>query len=161
MDSGMQITINVKPGATNKDIAAQLRFQAGLIEGMEPKKAASRENTDEDKAASETKQTETRPIKTKTVVKTKAAAAPKADEEDFDLEADQDSGDDFELGDDDGESKAPEATKEDVIKALQAYVRKNNDRDKAIAIIKKFAKSGAVKDLTLDQYPKVLKALGA
>lgn len=41
----MQITINVRDGATAKEIAAQFRFQAGLFEGMDPKAAASNENT--------------------------------------------------------------------------------------------------------------------
>lgn len=143
METGLQITFTAKPGATNKDIAQALRFHAGLIEGLAPKEAASNENTK--------------------AVLSKKGKAPPVQEEQFDL-GEQTGGeelvDEDPLGIGGEEEKAPEITKEAVIKALQAYVKKN-DRDKAIAIVKKFAKSGAVKDLTPDQYPKVMKALGA
>lgn len=61
----MQLIITVKDGATNVEMANQLRWQANLIEGMEPKAAAATTNTGK---------------KTKPAVK--AAAAETTDDDD-------------------------------------------------------------------------------
>jgi hypothetical protein len=156
MESTMDITIRVPSNADNALIAAALRMRAGLFEGQTAKEAASRKNTD---AKVEPEKT-TKPVLEK---KTKTKLAPEP-EESFDLEA----GEEGEIVDEDSfeisEDETPEKTitKEDVIKALQALVKKHDgNRDKAIGIVKKFAKSGAVKDIKVEDYPRVMKALGA
>ena len=70
----------------------------------------------------------------------------------------------FDLGDDETETEEAAATEteysyEDVVLAFGAYAKKTT-RDKAIAVLKKFKVKG-VKDLDTDQYPAVMKALGA
>lgn len=76
----MELVITVKDGATNTDIARTLRHQANLIDGMDPKQAASTQacSTPEMPALSGTK-----PAATNNTSKKAAAAAPVDEDDDF------------------------------------------------------------------------------
>lgn len=164
----MQITMNFKDGATPKDIATQLRFQAGLFEGMEPKAAASRSNTDGEKAEAAQAAEEKAPATTAKKTATKKAAKVVEPEETFDLEASEAETEETSETEDAGwseeteEEKAPaEFTKKDVIAQLQAYSKsKTGSREKAIAFVKKYAKSGNVNDVAEKDYAALMKLIG-
>lgn len=146
--SQFQITFNFPTSADAKTIAAQLRMQAGLLEGMPAKEASSRKNTD-----APTDEIE------KPVMKARAKAKVAKPDDDEEFELPEYIEEEIEENEIEEES---EITKEDILKACQIHKKKNGgDPEKTVAIIKKFAKSALLKDVTPDQYPKLLKALGA
>lgn len=169
----MQITITVKDGATNKDIATQLRFQAGLIEGLPPKVASSRKNTEAPAQTEEVEETEeldedddfaAAPAKTaKKATAKKAAAAAFEDEEETEVE---------ETSDDDFMEEAPvkkaapkknakglKLTVNDVNDACKAKAAKTSRKD-VLKILKKFDVA-SVTELSADQYGEVIAAMKA
>lgn len=164
METTTQVTVTMKGVAHPKEIAQQLRFQAGIFEGMDGKAAASNENTGANSAPLANGHDKTEKVNPAKTAKKASAVKKVEQQEEFNLEADSaemiEDADPLGIDESEEQTEEPQVTKEDVIKALQAYVKKN-DRDKAIKIVQKFAKSGAVKDLTPEQYPKVMKALGA
>lgn len=130
-----EITLKFVGTPSNKDIAARLRMQANVLEGMEPKTAASRKNTDTDVEVEEAKTA----LKS---AKGKKAAPAAAEEEDFDLG---------------GEEEAVEEKKitvKDMISAFKAYADANS-REDAGKILKKY-KVKSVHDIKPELYSKIL-----
>lgn len=160
----MQLVINVKEGATNKDIAAQLRFQAGLIEGIDPKVAASRKNTDaptkeidsdddDEFAKAETK--------TKTTRAAKAAAASFEDDStDEETVAEVETDDDFMEPAPAKTAKkgAKKFTVNDVNDACKAKAAAT-DRKTVLGILKKKFGVASVTELKAEQYGDAIKAM--
>jgi len=178
----MQITITVKDGATNTEIAAALRWRANLIDGMEPKAASSVANTstpgevktatkakaqaapapeaddagDEDFAAAPAKKTSGK----------KAAAAASFEDEDDSAEEAQTSSEADDAGDDDDfmaeapktKAKAKKITVNDVNDACKAKA-KASDRKAVLAILKKQFGVTSVTELDQKQYADVIKAM--
>lgn len=171
----MQLVINVKEGATAKDIATQLRWQANLIEGMEPKKAASTEAT----SATATKSPATKKAAAP------AAPAPAVVEEDDDFKADADEASGFDDDDNDtvaeasfddaapeeveekkpaktaangSNGKAKKVTLDDVNDACKAHAQAKG-RPATLAILQKKFKTQSVTALKPEQYEMAIAAM--
>ena len=146
----MQITIDVPNGSTAKVIAAELRFAANRLDGIEGKEASAKENT-------------TAPTTAKAPAKeAKKDTKKDANDDLFDLDANTEGaeGDEFSLDDTPPEKEEEPAIKfSDVNKALRDHAKKNG-REEAIKIVKKFAKTGAAADIKESDYPKLMKLLG-
>lgn len=178
----MQLTITVKDGATNKDIANQLRWQAGLIEGMSPKDAASRKNTDTTETTGDDfgdggdfTDADTAPATKKSArgAKKQAAAASDdfADESDFGTDAAEettDANDDFA----DEEAKPAKTAKGKKGGAKKVTIDDVNDacktkaaalgadgRKKVLNALKKNFGVVSVTELKEDQYADVIKKM--
>jgi hypothetical protein len=183
-----QIVLNFEGSPSPLDIAARLRFQAGLWEGMNPKEAAARENTDQDEKA---------PVKKLSVTTTKKAAAPAVETDDDDFEPKKtvvtrnsasqgfdDDGDEAPVkaapksaapdDDDDSdeafnapvakeEKKKPAKLKlEDVIDACKVKAKSiggKEGRDAVLAILQKKFKVTTVQALVAEQFADVIKAM--
>jgi len=184
----MQITINVRDGATVKEIAAQLRMQAGLFEGMTPKEASSNENT---LTSVETK-TETTSKKSLAKEATKKAGAVKAqtsfedDEETLEdddeatienangaasMDSFEDDETEAESSDDDfmkeeksakpkEKAKAKKWTVSDVNNACKAKAQAT-DRKTVLGLLKKHFKVTSITELDQSQYGEVIKLMKA
>ncbi len=153
----MQLVITVKEGATNTDIARQLRHQANLIDGMEPKEASAKTSTPVTQRSS--------------TKKTAAPAASVDDDDDFKAEVADDAG--FDDGGEEaaseefeGEEEAKPAKKaapaktapktkkitlDDVNDACKAYA-KVHGRDAVLEKLQKKFKTQSVTALKADQY---------
>ena len=181
----MQLTITFKEGATNKDIAHELRWKANLIDGMEPKMACLVE------ACSTPVLLTTKPVRT-TTPGTKKAKVEKtvevedADEEvlseepevdDDDFKADDTAGSngfDDEADSEDFEEtqeEAPKPTKknpaskakkavtlDDVNDACKAYAQVNG-RPATLKILEKKFKTKSVTSLKPEQFEAVVAAM--
>lgn len=164
----MQLVITVKDGSTNKDIANALRWQANLIDGMDPKKAAAVENTTQGTTAKATGK--------------KAAAPPPADEDD-DFKADDsgepsgfdDAADDEPVAEasfDDAEAeeppkktkaaaaktKAKKITLDDVNDACKAHAAAKG-RPATLQVLQKKFKTQSVTALKPEQYETCISAM--
>lgn len=151
----LQLSFTFERGTDAKSIAATLRQHAGLLEGMTPKDAASRSNTDGEE--------EVVPNVSKvTVTKTKKKAKPVEETFDLDDGASDESADadTDEFGEEEEEVKESYPSQEEVQKACQAHVKKHGDREKTYAIIRKFAKSASLKDVKEEDRAKLIKLLG-
>lgn len=162
----MQLVITVKDGATNKDIAEQLRWQANLIEGMEPKEAS-------------------KGGKAKPAAAAKAAAPAAAAEEDDDFKADDGGAEPAGFGDDEAEesfeaaaeeeaeeeapkkpaaaakgtkAKSKKITLDDVNDACKAHARAKG-RDATLGLLKKKFKTESVTALKPEQYESCISAM--
>lgn len=143
----MQITLTVKDGATAKDVAAALRFQAGLFEGMEPKTASSRKNTDADEA----QETDDEDFGKKPAGK-KAAAKFDDDQadEDFTTPAKK-------------TAKAKKLTIDDVNDACKARAKEEGGgkagRDAVLKLLKKNFKTQSVSDIEETDYARAVEVM--
>lgn len=155
----MDLVIKLKEGATNKDIAAELRFQAGLLDGMKPKQAASRENTDADESADDDADDDF----TAKAVKAKAGKKAKGFDEDEDDTEEKKAKPE---NDDDAEEEKPKGKKtkkitiDDVNDACKAKANESSRKDVLKILDKKFGVS-SVTDLEPEQYSKVIAAMQA
>lgn len=161
----MQLTLTFTEGSTNLDIAARLRFQAGLFEGLEPKVASSRANTDT--PAEETPA----PKKTKAKTAAKVKAAPASfDEDEETTEVEEPAAEEgFDEESFEDETPAPKKTKaakltlDNINDACKAFARENgggkDGREAVLKILKKNFKVTSISELDVEDYPKVLKAL--
>jgi hypothetical protein len=159
----MRISFSFPEGTGPQAIAAKLRFQAGLIEGMEPKAASSRKNTD-GKA----------PYR-------KAAAAPVEAEESLETASEGlDDQESFDLGSDEGVEETLEETLDDAAakkaaaapKLKKVTIAEVNDackarakaggkkgREQVLAILKKHFKTESVSEIKPELYGEVLQAM--
>lgn len=149
-----QITVSCEGPATPKELAEHLRMQAGLLEGMEPKKASSVKNTSVDDDDDEE---ELLPKKGK-----KTIIEDDEDEEDEILNVEED--------DDDDEEEAPVPKKKaskkkgptlnDVQDACKKASRKLT-REKVLKVLKKKFGVASVSELEPDQYADVIETFSA
>ncbi len=174
-----QITISFQGAPTPQQIAAQLRFQAGLLEGMEPKLAASRKNTDgaiTKQAAPEVETTTDEdddfaaaPVKTTKKTAAKKAAASFEDEDDSGSEVETEDTQEAESDDEDFMQAAPakeakkaapkkKLTVNDVNDACKAKATASN-RKEVLAILKKKFNVTSVTELKNEQYADVIAAM--
>lgn len=157
----MQLVITVKDGATNKDIAAALRFQANLIAGMEPKAAAARENTD---TAEETEDeddgfTETPPKSGKGTKGKKSQAAASFDEDDGgDDTVDETEDEDFTAPPKGKAAKGKKVTIDMVNDACKAKAA-DSSRKEVLALLKKHFKTQSVSEIKPELYAKVIEVM--
>lgn len=168
--ANMRISFDFKEGSTGKDIAAHLRFQAGLIEGLEPKAASSRANTEAEAIADAE---ETPAPKAKRGRPAKAAAPAASFEEDEETEAAETEAVETEESFEDEESfeetpapkkkAAAKITIDMVNDTCKAFAREHGGgkegRDAVLKILKKNFKVTSISELDVEDYPKVLKAL--
>lgn len=161
----MQLTITVKDGSTNKDIAAALRFQAGLLEGLSPKKAASRDNTDVDENDDDAEDTDDEEL-----APTKKSGGKKAKSFDDDEEETDDTESEESDDEDDTEDEEPapkkkakkKLTVDDVNEACKARAADTGGKEgraEVLGILKKKFKTQSVSDLKPEQYADVIKAM--
>lgn len=176
-----QVSVMVKPGATNAEIASALRWRANLIDGMDPKTACSVEAIATPAVSGK-----------KSAAKTAPAAEPEVDaDEDFGGEAqaapakkftkksapakqaasfdDEDEAPEVEetASDDDGdfmeaapakETKKKKLTVNDVNDACKAKAQAT-DRKTVLGILKKQFGVTSVTELDSKQYADVIKAM--
>ncbi len=156
----MQLTITVKDGATNVDIAQALRFQANLIEGMDPKTAASRKATTRAAAVEEEETEETEEETDEDFAPKKKTAAKKAAAS-FD-----DDGEEEEETEE--EAPAPKSKKakkitiddvNDACKARAAATGGKEGRNEVLKILKKNFKTESVSALKPEQFQAVIDAM--
>lgn len=166
----MRISFEIKDGSTGKDIAAHLRFQAGLFEGMEPKVASSRANTDAEAIADVD---ETPAPKAKRGRPAKAAAPAASFEEDEETEAVETEAGEAEESFEDEESfeetpapkkaKAARLTLDNINDLCKAFAREHGGgkegREAVLKILKKSFKVTSISELDAEDYPKVAKLL--
>lgn len=173
------VTVAVKPGSTNSDIASKLRWRANLLDGMEPKAACSVEATatpvvgkaSKASAAKAAPAAETEAddedFGAKKSTKGKAAPAKKAAsfDEDEEEQAEEPSG--TESSEDEGDfMEAAPAKKEtkkkitvnDVNDACKAKAAAT-DRKTVLGILKKQFGVTSVTELDAKQYADVVKAM--
>ena len=177
----MQLTFTFTDGATPSDIAAHLRFQAGVFEGLAPKVASSKKNTQAAIQAFDAEDDETEPAevviaKSPRAAKTKTKAEPvitsfdDSDEDELDGEGSTETDsfdDDFE--DDEVAAPAPKAkakkepkiTIADVNDACKARAKSGGKEGRAqvLKILKKQFKTESVSELKPEQYGAVIKAM--
>lgn len=126
------------------DIASRLRMQANLICGEDPQEktqASSLVMDMEPAADAAPKAKRGRPAKTE----------KEAKKEDPAREVD-------ELFGDEPEGK-PEVTREQIVDALRGYADKAGDRNAAIALLKKYDKSGSVNKVPKEKYAELLATI--
>lgn len=172
MLSTKTLTFQFSSGATPTDMAAHLRFQAGLLEGMEPKVASSVKNTSAEVEAEEPapKAKRGRPAK-----ETKVAAAESFDEDEEteveETETEEESFEEESFEDEEAEEEAPapkkakakKVTLDDVNDACKAFARANGGgkegRDMVLKLLKKNFKTTSISELAVEDYAKALKLL--
>lgn len=175
----MQLTFNFEDNATPSIIAAKLRMQAGILEGLTIKDAASRTNTDAPVTRSPYDDPEedddARPVETEKKVKTKAKT--KTIEKSFDSFVDEDESPkevEAEQEDDADEdfiaslkkkAKAPKAKKitiDQVNEACKARAKSGgkDGRSQVLAILKKQFKTVSISEIEPEQYAAVVQAMG-
>lgn len=156
-ESTMQLEIKVLAGAESKQFLVDLTKQIDRLEkALTASAVVSAEPTAETKPAKTSK-----PAKAEKAPKRMAAIEEETDEEEIQETASDDPADfdgEEESFEEEEETEAKTVTKEDALKALQAYAKKHN-RDKAMTILKKYAKSGAVKDVPPAKYGDLVNAL--
>lgn len=170
MENTLQITLNFKSGTTPDIIAAQLRMQAGIFEGMSPKEAASRTNTDGEKAPAKAASKKAAPVVEPVDTdddedfapkkSTKKAAAASFDDDDAEeTEAvTEDEEEDFTTPPKKtAEAKKPKLTVDMVNDACKTKA-KETDRETVLKILKKF-KVKSVSELKPEQYGAVIEAM--
>lgn len=162
----MKISFEFKDGSTGKDIAAHLRFQAGLFEGLEPKVASSRTNTDAPVATETEDVEEPAAPKAKRGRPAKAVAAQTSfDEEETTTEESESFEDEesFEEAPAPKKAKAKKYTVEDLNDVCKAYARENgggkDGRDAVLAILKKHFKTTSISQIATEDYEKAIKLL--
>lgn len=163
----MKIVIEVRDGATGKEIAEKLRFQAGCIEGMDPKKAASKANTDGEFDDG----VEEAPKKSAAKGKAKAASAEESFDEDDGFNEDAESSFDDDSFEEEevkeapkkGKGKAaPKVTIDQVNDACKERVKKiggPDARKKVLALLKKNFGVTSVSELEPSQYADVVASM--
>lgn len=161
----MRISFEIKDGSTGKEIAAHLRFQAGLFEGLEPKVASSRANTDTPQAAAEEVEEPVAP-KAKRGRPAKAVAAQTSfDDDEPAAPEESESFEDEESFEEPApkKAKAKKYTVEDVNDACKAYARENGGgkegRDAVLAILKSNFKATSISQIAPEDYAKAIKLL--
>jgi hypothetical protein len=162
MENVLQIIIPFNGAATNLDMAAELRRRAGLLEGMSPKDASSRANTDSAPSAKSRKAPaqveETEEVESddedfapKKSTAKKAAASFDDDEENDEEEAPP------------KKKKAPKISLDDVNDACKARAVEEGGgktgRGIVVAILKKKFKTESVGELKPEQYAAVIEAM--
>lgn len=161
----MKISFEFKDGSTGKDIAAHLRFQAGLFEGLEPKVASSRANTEAPVAVEVEDVEEPAAPKAKRGRPAKAVAAQTSFDEEETTTEESESFEDEETFE---EAPAPKKAKtkltlESINDLCKAFARENgggkDGRDAVLAILKKHFKTTSISSLDVEDYPKVAKLL--
>lgn len=140
--SSLQFTINFEGTPTPQQIATQLRFQAGLLEGMKPKDASSIKNTSPDEAE-EVKKIE-----------------DEIEEADFDeAEIEEESFEEEETPPKKtAAAKAPKIDAKMVNDACKAHAKKNGFENTKNLLMKKF-KTSSVSKLKPEQFADVLKVM--
>lgn len=168
----MQLVINLDENSSAASIAAKLRMQAGILEGMSAKEAASRKNTDSKKAAAsddaddedeETEEDEDDAPKKKDAKKAKAK-----DDDDDETDADSDDSEDDADSDSDDETdedappkksaKAKKVTIAEVNDAAKAYAKENGVKATKAFLKKKFG-SESISEIKAEKYPAIIKAM--
>lgn len=166
-----KMTFTFEGTPTPAAMAARLRFQAGLLEGMDAKAAASRKNTDTAPAAVDTEE-ETEdfaPAAKKTAAKKKPTPAASFDSDDDapveepEAEAEAEEQEDFTTP----AAKAPakkakKLTVDDVndaCKVRAAHTGGKEGRTEVLAILKKNFRTTSVSELKPEQYAAVIKAM--
>ena len=165
----MQIVITVKPGATNADMARELRWKANLLDGIDPKKAASKalcesplkkkgKAADEDEEVEETEDEETDADADEETEDDEESEESEDEETEDDEESEE--SEDEETEDEEkpaGKSKAAlEKERKAVNAALKARAEKTSFK-KAKAWLKAKFKVESINDLKPAQFPKVIK----
>lgn len=144
----MQLTIEIKDGSTNIDIASALRFQANLIEGVMTGKDASAKRNTITQDTTDDDDTDFMPKK-KTAAQ-KAVASFDAEEVDEAIEEKPKT------------KKAKKVTLDDVndaCKARAAAVGGKEGRAEVLSILKKQFKTSTVTDLKPENYQAVIDAM--
>lgn len=160
----MQLTFNFEDTATPQSIAAKLRMQAGLLEGLTPKDAASRKNTDSPKAeraaeADETDNDDDSDFTANSTTKTNKKSAvttsfdDATDDEDADFTAP-------------AKTAKPEKKKKwtiddvnDACKARAAKTGGKKGRAEVLAILTKKFETTSVSELEPEQYAEAIAAM--
>lgn len=158
----MQLTIIIKDGATNVEIANQLRWQANLIEGIEPKAASAVKNTKAAAATAPIADDDDEDFAPKAEGK-KSKAAASFDDEAEEAETDDDDAD-FTTPAPKAEkkTKAKKLTIDDVNDACKARAAKTGGkagRQEVLALLKKKFKTESVSDLKVEQYADAITAM--
>lgn len=158
-----QLTFTFEGTPAPSQIAAKLRFQAGLLEGMSGKEAASRKNTDAAPLSNghDTSEAAITAKPAKTTKKTAAKAAP-VEDENFDL------GEETEV-EAEAIDEEPTYTQSEVAKACAAFCKKNGtdeekikaQRQKLAGLFKKFGAGSSLNNLKAEHYGDFMKAIGA
>lgn len=142
----LQLTFSFKEGSTATEIARKLRHHAGLLEGMEPKEASAKANTETDDDDDDFKPTKGSPKK-------QAKSFDDEEPEETENESDDEAPPKKAKG-----KKSKKITSDDVNDACKK--RASGDRRKEVlAILKKQFKTESVSDIEEDQYADVIKAM--
>jgi hypothetical protein len=164
----MQLTVTLKPGSTNSEIARELRFQANLIDGIDPKKAASNAMTAAPAAAGKKKpkpvdedeEETTDDEAEETDEDTESDDAEETDDDEAEEDDAEETDDDEEVDEDEekpkkkGKAKGP--TLKDVNAALKARAEKTSFAKAKIWLKKKF-KVESINDVKPAQYAQLIK----
>lgn len=162
---GIQLTFSFKEGTPPTDMAAKLRFHAGLLEGMPAKTAASRKNTDAPVKAApepeiedeESEDEDFAPAAKKTKAK---AAAASFDDEDEETEA-VESEDEEEVEEAPKKktaAKAKKVTLDDANDACKAHAAENGLKATKALLKKKFG-TDTLSEVKPDKYAAVVAAM--
>lgn len=151
-ETNMNLEIKVLAGAESKQFLVDLTKQIDRLE----KALGGTATTSAEPKAAETKSA-------KSAKTAKPAKLEAIEEEEEVTEAGSDDPAEFSDEEESFEDEAEEetaktVTKEDALKALQAYSKKHS-RDKAMTVLKKYAKTGAVKDVPPAKYGDLVNAL--
>lgn len=163
-----QLTLTFEGSPSPAVIAAKLRFQAGLLEGMDPKKAANRKNTDAAEAAP--LEAEAAPLEEDETIEetddefaSKKKSSKKKASVDFGTEDEEDTAE--EPVEDEAEEEPPPPKKkakaptlDDVNRACKAY-SKENGFDETKALLQKKFKTSSVTKLKPEQYAQVIAVM--
>ncbi len=177
----MKLVIELDDNASAKSIAAKLRMQAGILEGMTPKEAASRKNTDgktddedEDEETEEEDEDEDDEEEKPKKKKSKKVADDEDEDEDDEVESDEDEDDsdeDEESDEDEDEDEDPPPKKKkkggkkvtvaDVNDACKKRAKAGGKkgRKEVLAILKKNFKTESISDIKPEKYAAVIAAM--
>lgn len=166
----MQITFNFEEGTTPDRIAAKLRFHAGLLEGMKPKDASSRKNTEAAKTVSiddnegelEENDEDIAPPKKTAKKKPVASFDEDEEEEEEDDENEEDEDEDTVIEKKTAKPKMSKITPKMVGDACKLRAQETGGkegRQEVLTILKKKFGVTSVSALKPEQYASVIKAM--
>lgn len=159
------MTISFESGASNESMARTLRMQAGLLEGLTGKEAASDKNTTTPAAAKPSKKKAPPPVAED---EAEEDTEEEAISEEFETDEDEEGESFDEASDEEAEEeeekpapkKAVKTSYKDVVAAAKAAMAKTT-REKVLKHLKAKYKQASIKDVPEAKWPTLLKELKA